>query len=165
MLSMEEMMSQTLVLEKTLESPLEARRSNQSILKEINPEYSLKDWCWSWNSRTLAIQCEELIHWERLLCWERLRARGEGDNRGWLVWMASFTQLTWIWVNSGDGEGQGSLAFCCLWGFIELDKIKQLTNNKEQIMISTNNNPFHFTTLQNSLMIFVFILWFRYEEF
>ena len=44
-----------------------------------------KDWCWSWNSNTLATWCEELTHWKRLWCWERLRAGGEGDNRGWDV--------------------------------------------------------------------------------
>ena len=50
------------VLEKTLESPLDCRWSNQSILKEISPEYYWKDWCWSWNSNTLATWCEELTH-------------------------------------------------------------------------------------------------------
>ena len=45
-----------------------------------------KDWCWSWSSNTLATWCEELIHWKRLWCWGRLRARGEGDKRGlWLI--------------------------------------------------------------------------------
>ena len=58
-----------------------------------------KDWCWSQNSNTLAIWCEEL---KRPGCWERLKARGEGDNRGWDGWMASLTQWTWVWVNSGN---------------------------------------------------------------
>jgi len=77
-----------------------ARRSNQSILKEINCEYSLEDWCWSWSSHILATWCEELIHWERPWCWERLKAGGEGDDRGWDGWMASLTQWTWVWANS-----------------------------------------------------------------
>ena len=42
-----------------------------------------KDWCWSWNSNTLATWCEELTHLKRPWCWERLRAGGEGDNRRW----------------------------------------------------------------------------------
>ena len=75
-----------------------ARRSNQSILKEINPEDSLKDWCWRWSSSSLATWCEELTHWKRLWCWERLRA-GEGGDRGWNVWRASPTQI--IWANPG----------------------------------------------------------------
>ena len=58
-----------------------------------------KDWCWSWNSNTLAIWCEELTHWKRLLRWERLKAGGEGDNRGWDGWMASLTRWTWIWAS------------------------------------------------------------------
>ena len=59
-----------------------------------------KDWCWSWNSNTLATWCKELTHLKRSWYWERLRTGGEGDNRGWDGWMASLTQCTWAWVNS-----------------------------------------------------------------
>ena len=59
-----------------------------------------KDWCWSWNSNTLATWCKELTHWKIPWCWERLKAGGEGDNKGWDGWMASPTQWTWVWVNS-----------------------------------------------------------------
>ena len=48
-----------------------------------------KDWCWSWNSNTLATWCEELTHLKRLWCWERLKAGGEGDDWQWDGWMAS----------------------------------------------------------------------------
>ena len=61
-----------------------------------------KDWCWSWNSSTLATWCEELTHWEILWCWERLKAGGDGDDREWDGWMASWTQWTWIWASSGS---------------------------------------------------------------
>ena len=61
-----------------------------------------KDWCWSWNSSILATSCKELTHWKRPWCWEGLGAGGEGDNRGWDGWMASPTQWTWVWVNSGS---------------------------------------------------------------
>ena len=57
-----------------------------------------KDWCWSWNSNTLATWCEELTHWKRPWSWERVRA-GEGDDRGWDGWMASLTWWTWVWVD------------------------------------------------------------------
>ena len=60
-----------------------------------------KDWCWSWNFSTLATWWEELTHLKRLWCWERLKA-GEGDDRGWDGWMASPTQRTWVWLNSGS---------------------------------------------------------------
>ena len=55
----------------------------------------------SWNSNTLATWCEELTHWERLWCWERLKGGGEGDDRGWNGWMASLTRWTWFWASSG----------------------------------------------------------------
>ena len=61
-----------------------------------------KEWCWSWNSNTLATSCKELTHWKRLWCWEGLGAGGEGNDRGWDGWMASLTQWTWVWVNSGS---------------------------------------------------------------
>ena len=55
---------------------------------------------WSWNSNTLATWQEELTHLKRPWCWKRLRAGGEGDDRGWDGWMASPTQWKWVWVNS-----------------------------------------------------------------
>ena len=61
-----------------------------------------KDWCWSWNSSTLATWCKELTHLKRPWCWERLRTGGEGDDRGWDGWMASSTWWTWVWVDSGS---------------------------------------------------------------
>ena len=85
---------------RLLRVPWTARRSNQSILKEISPDIHWKDWCCSWNSNTLAIWCEELTHWKRPWCWERLKAIGKGDDRGWDGWMPSLTQWTWVWVSS-----------------------------------------------------------------
>ena len=81
---------------RLLRVPWTARRSNQSILREISHGCSLKDWCWSWNSNSLATQCEELTHWKRLWYWERLRVGGKGwgcgvDNRGWGRWWDSIT--------------------------------------------------------------------------
>ena len=61
-----------------------------------------KDWCWSWNANTLATWYKELTHLKRRWCWERLRAGGEGDDRGWDDWMASLTQWTWVWVEFGS---------------------------------------------------------------
>ena len=87
---------------RLLRVPWTARRSNQSILKEIVLGVHWKDWCWSWNSNTLATSCEGLTHWKRPWCWEGLGAGGEGDERGWDGWMASLTQWTWVWVDSGS---------------------------------------------------------------
>ena len=77
-----------------------ARRSNQSILKEINSEYSLMDWCWSWSSNTLATWCEKLTHWKRPWCWERLKVGREVGDRRWDGCMASLTQWIWVWASS-----------------------------------------------------------------
>ena len=85
---------------RLLRVPWTARRSNQSIQRKSVLNIHWKDWCWSWNSNTLATWWKELTHWKRPWCWERLRAGGEGDNRGWDGWMASSTQWTWVWVNS-----------------------------------------------------------------
>ena len=62
----------------------------------------LSNWFGSWNSNTLATWCEELTHLKRPWCWQGLGAGGEGDDRGWDGCMASLTQLTWVWVNSGS---------------------------------------------------------------
>ena len=87
---------------RLLRVPWTARRSNQSILKEISPGCSLEVLIWSRNSNILATWCEELTHLKRPWFWERLRAGGEGDDRGWDGWMASPTQ--WIWVLGGLWE-------------------------------------------------------------
>ena len=86
---------------RVLRAPWTARRSNQSILKEINPGCSLEGMMLRlklYNS--LATSCKELIHWKRPWCWERLGAGREGDDRGWDSWMASPTRWSWVWVNS-----------------------------------------------------------------
>ena len=87
---------------RLLRVPWTARRSNQSVLKEISPEYSLEGLRLNWNSHTLATWCEELPYLKRPGCWERLRAGGEGDDRGLNGWMASLAQWTWVWVSSGS---------------------------------------------------------------
>ena len=77
-----------------------SRRSNQSILKEISPEYSLEGLMLKPKFQYFSTGCEELTHLKRPQCWERLKVGGEGVDRGWDGWMASLTQWTWVWVNS-----------------------------------------------------------------
>ena len=55
---------------------------------------------WSWSTNTLTTWCEDLTLWKRPWCWERLKAGGEGDDRGWDDWMASPTWWTWVWASS-----------------------------------------------------------------
>ena len=80
--------------------PRTARRSNQSILKEISPEYSLEGLMLKLKLQCFGHLMWKLTHWKRPWCWERLKA-GEGDDRGWDGWMALLTWWRWVWVSSG----------------------------------------------------------------
>ena len=77
-----------------LRVPWAARRSNQSILLRSVLGVLWKDWCWSWNSSTLATSWEELTHWKRPWFWEGLRAGGEGDDRGWLYGITNWMDVS-----------------------------------------------------------------------
>ena len=79
---------------------LQGCRISQSWRKSVL-NIHWKDWCWSWNSNTLATWHEELTHLKRPWCCKRLKAGGEEDNRGLDSWMASPTRWTWVWVSSG----------------------------------------------------------------
>ena len=70
-----------------------ARRSNQSILKEISPEYSLEGLMLKLKLQYFGHLMHRLTHWKRPWCWERWKAGGEGDVRGWDGWMAPLTQM------------------------------------------------------------------------
>ena len=93
----------TVVLEKTLESPVDS--------KEIQPVHPQGNQSWIFIGRTdaeaEATWCEELTHLKRSWCWEGLKVGGEGDDRGWDVWMASPTQWTGVWANSRRGWRTG----------------------------------------------------------
>ena len=80
-----------------------------------------RDWCWSWNSNTLATWCEEVTYWKRPWCWERLKAGGGEDNRGCSIgWHHRLNEHEFEQV-LGIGVGKGSLACCSPWGCKELD--------------------------------------------
>ena len=111
---------------RLLRVPWTARRPNQSILKELVLNIHWKDWCWSWISNTLATWYEELSPWKRPWCWKRLKAGGEGDDRGWDGWMASLTRWTSVWANSRSWWWTGKLVCCSPWGRRELDTTEQL---------------------------------------
>ena len=95
---------------------LQGNQTSQSQRK-LAGKIRWKDWCWSWNSSTLATWCKELTHWKRPWCCERLKAGGEGDKRGPDGWMALPTGWTWIWASprrwwrtgkTGMGQSMGS---------------------------------------------------------
>ena len=129
---------------RLLRVPWTARRSNQSIQKEISPGCSLKDLCWNRNSNPLATWCEEPTHWKRPWCWERLKARGEGDDRGWDGWMASPTQWTWIWVVSGSWWWTGRPGMLHLMGLqrvrhdwgTELTDLHEISNMDNTLLLA-----------------------------
>ena len=87
-------------LRHRLRVPWTAMRSDLSILKEITPEYSLDGLMLKLKLQYLATLCEELTHWRRPWCWERLKAGREGEDRGWDGWMASLTWWRCIWTSS-----------------------------------------------------------------
>ena len=118
---------------RLLRSPWTARRSNQSILKEISLNIHWKDWCWSWTSNTLATWFEELTHLKRPWCWKRAKAGGDRDDRGWDGWVVSRTRCAWIWVNSGSWWWTGSLACCDSWGHKESDTTERLNWTEQRI--------------------------------
>ena len=91
------------MLEKTLSSPLDCKeiqsvhpKGNQPLIfigrTDAEAEAPILWPTW----------CEELTHWKRHWCWERLKVGGEGDNREWDGWMASPARRTWVWANSGS---------------------------------------------------------------
>ena len=98
----------TVVLEKTLESPLDC--------KKIQPVHPKRSQSWLFIGRTDAEaetpvlwppHVKSWAHWKRPWCWEGLGAGREGDDRGWDGWMASPTQWTWVWLNSGSWRWTG----------------------------------------------------------
>ena len=106
---------------RLLRVPWTARRSNQSIWKEISPGCSMEGLMLKLKLQYFGHLMGRTDSLKRLWRWEWLKAGGEGDDRGWDVWMASPTQWTWVWANSKSGDGQGSLACCSTWGCKELD--------------------------------------------
>ena len=81
---------------RLLRVPWTARRSNQSILKVISPGCSLEGLMLKLKLQYFGHWCGKLTHLKSPWCWERLKAGGEGDDRGWDGWMASLTRWTWV---------------------------------------------------------------------
>ena len=155
---------------RLFESPLDCKE-----IKPVSPKGN-QPWifigrtgCWSWSSNTLVTWWEELTHWKRPWCWERLKAGGEGDDRGcemvgWHHWLNEheFEQAL------GDGEGQGGLACSSSWSVKESDTTEWL--NWTELMKNGLRNSMPVIVL--STLIVTTTLWsschryfhFRYEE-
>ena len=114
---------------RLLRVPQTARRSNQSILKEINPEYSLE--------RMLKLQyfatwCKEPTHWQRPWCWKDWRHEDKGASENEMVGCHHQLNGHEFEQTPGDTEGQGSLACYSPWGRKESDTTERLNNNNAE---------------------------------
>ena len=87
---------------RLLRVPWTARRSNQSILKEISSGISLQGMMLKLKLQYFGHLMGRIDSFEKTWCWERLRTGGEGDDRWWDGWMASLVQWTWVWMDSGS---------------------------------------------------------------
>ena len=85
---------------RLLKVPWTARRSNQSILKEISPEYSLEGLMLKLRLQYFGHLIRRTDSLEKPGCWEKVNTGGKGDDRGWDNWMASPTRWTWVWATS-----------------------------------------------------------------
>ena len=127
------------------QSPLDCKE-----IKPVNPkEKSVlnihwKDLCWSWNSCT-SYWCKELTHWKRPWCWKRLKAGGEGDNRGWDGWMASLTWWTWVWISSRSCRWTGKPGVLQFMGLhrVRHDWVTELTEPHTHTHTHTHIEIYH----------------------
>ena len=110
---------------RLLRVPWTSRRSNQSILKEISPEYSLEGLMLKLKFQYFGYPVRRADSFEKTLMLGRTEGRRR-RGRQRMRWMAWPTQWTWVWVNSGVGDGQRGLAFCSPLGHKESDVAEQL---------------------------------------
>ena len=120
------------MLEETLESPLD---SKESILKEINCDYSLVGLMLKQKPHTLATWCKQPTQWKRPWCWERLKAKNRvaGDETVRQHHQLNTHELEWT---AGDSGGHGELACCSPQGHKESNVTWPLNNNNELRMLS-----------------------------
>ena len=140
---------------RLLRVPCTARRSNQSILKEISPEYSLEGLMLKLKLQYFDHLMRRANSLEKTRMWGRWRGAGKEEAvRERDGWMASLTQWTWVWANSGWCEGQGSLVCCRPWGYKESDSTQGLNNEKF----------FPFSALKNAVSLPGGLLGFWWEK-
>ena len=100
---------------RLLRVPWTARRSNQSIVKEINPEYSLEGLVLKLKLKYFGHLMRRTDYLEKTLMLGKIEGR---RRRGWqrMRWLGGIkTWWTWVWASSRSGDGQGSLACCSPW--------------------------------------------------
>ena len=130
----------TMVLEKTLKSPLDCKE-----IKPVNPKGN-QSWvfigrtdAWSWSSKLLATWCEELIHWKRPWCWERVKVGGEGTTEDEMVGCHHWFDGHEFEQALGVGARQGSLSCSSPWGLKEVDTTEWLNWTMRLHIMNPNN--------------------------
>ena len=111
---------------RLLRAPWTTRRSNQSILKEISPEYSLERLMLKLKLQYFGHLMQRTDSFEKTLMLGKIEGR-KRRGRQRMRWLGGITDsMTWAWVTPGVGDGQGGLACCSPWGLKELDMTEQL---------------------------------------
>ena len=105
----------TVVLDNTLENPLESKEIQPVHPKGDQLNIHWKDWCWSWNSNTLATWCEELTHLKSPWCWDWGQEEKGTTEDKMVGWLHRLNGHGFGWT-PGVGDGQGSLVCCSPWG-------------------------------------------------
>ena len=122
--------------------------TDQLVLKEINPAYSVEGLMLKLQFFGHLMQRADLLG-KRLWCWERLRAGGEGDDRGWDGWMASPTQWTGVWANCRRWWRTAEMVWCSPWGHKESDMTEWLNINNNNIHIIYKHRKGNSSTVNN----------------
>ena len=142
----------TVVLEKTLESPVDC--------KEIRTVHPKGNQYWIFIGRT-DVEAETPILWlpdaKNWLIWKdpdagKMKAGGEGVDRGWDGWMASLTQRTWVWINSGSWWWTGRPGDCSSWGCKELDITERLNMKTHNVARCGNKKKAKACIFQHSFI-------------
>ena len=134
---------------RLLRVPWTARRSNQSILKEISPGCSLEGLMLKLKLQYFGHMMQRADSLEKTLMLGMIEGGGEGDDRGWDGWMASPIQWTWVWVNSGVGDGQGGLVCYTPWVLKDLDVTErlnwtELTDQTDKLFLLVHESVYNF---------------------
>ena len=132
---------------RLLRVPWTARRSNQSILKEISPEYSLEGLMLNLKLQYFGHLIQRTDSLEKTLMLVKIETGREGTDRGWDGWTASPTQWTWVEQAPGVGDGQGGLACCSPWGHKGSDTTEWLNETN----IPNKQKPQRSSTLARNL--------------
>ena len=146
---------------RLLRVPWTARRSNQSILKEISPGCSLEGLMLKLKFQYFGHLMQRADSLEKTLMLGKIEGRRRRDNRGWDGWMASLNQWTGFGWTSGVGDGQGGLACCSSWGHKQSDMTEWLNwTDISRIYHEENISLKYFTPLLQLLCgLFCFVFW------